>query len=95
MTRTTLASNDSGSLACLELLQLLEERADLRRRGELVGDAGEGRPLLRPCGRAERRHLRFLVPAQERGRAPEVGYFAETPQKIVEAGPQIGHGAGD
>src|SRR6185437_1346937 len=77
--------------ALLELAQLLEERTELGCRAQLVCATGECRALLGPRGRAERRHLRLVVPDQQRRDAAEIGDFAEPSQELVEAGVQVGH----
>ena len=80
--------------ALLERPQLVEQRAELRRRGAIVREPGQGRELLGPGGRAERRHPCLLVPGEEVAGALEVGDLAEAPQELVEAGVEVRHDVG-
>ena len=57
-----ILSDLDGRLAARAVESL---RAELRRREELVREAGDCRELLSPRRRSERRHLRLLVPAEQ------------------------------
>ncbi len=81
--------------AFFELAQLLEERAELGRRGTVVREPGHCRELLGPRGRAKRRHSRLLVPDKQGAGALEVGDLAEAPQELVEVGAEVRHDRGD
>ena len=61
-----LASNESRVEALFVRTQLLEQRADLVGDEGLVGEPADGSELLRARLAAERRHLRLLVPREER-----------------------------
>src|SRR5581483_942521 len=76
-----------GRVLLLEAAEPLEQLPELGRRLELVRDSRQRRALLRPRLRAERRHLRLLVPRQQAAGLLDVVDLAEAAQQLIEVGP--------